>query len=84
MAFEDFTNKYKGLTLAREYLKFALDNKLYNSEMEKAYKHLRIWNTLSYLAVPVTFYNITLFLVWNVYWCRCDKPYLHWKRLQAA
>ncbi len=53
MAFEDFTNKYKGITLAREYLKFALDNKLYNSEMEKAYKHLRIWNTLSYLAVPV-------------------------------
>jgi hypothetical protein len=53
MAFEDFTNKYKGLTLAREYLKFAVDNKLYTPEMERAYKHLKFWNTISYLAIPV-------------------------------
>jgi hypothetical protein len=54
MAFEDFTNKYKGLTLAREYLKFAVDNKLYTPEMERAYKHLKFWNTMSYLAIPVS------------------------------
>lgn len=56
LAFEDFPNKYRGAMLTREYMKFVVDNDLYTKDMEKAYKHLKFWNTMSYLSIPVRKY----------------------------
>jgi hypothetical protein len=51
--FEDFPNKFKGRMLWRENLKHVVDNKLYTEEMEKAYKHLKVLNYITWLSFPV-------------------------------
>jgi hypothetical protein len=53
LSFEDFPNKYKAAMLKREYMKYVVDNHLYTADMEKALRHLRVWNWASYLSIPV-------------------------------
>jgi len=77
--FEDFTNKFRGRMLWREHLKHVVENKLYTEEMEKAYKHLKVLNYITWLAFPVHFHLIHI--VRLLYRGSSNKPYVYRKIL---